>query len=96
MSRDSGEETSLEIKQGELLAIPLPIGEYARLQLTPLQQHDIGMGSPGRGGGLRVTGSAFGVVIDARGRPIRLPDNLTERRKLMAAWSEKLRNPQPA
>jgi hypothetical protein len=96
ISRDSGEETSLEIKQGELFAIPLPVGEYARLQLTPLQQHDIGMGSPGRGGSLRVTGSAFGVVIDARGRPIRLPENPTERRQMIAAWSAKLHNPQPA
>jgi len=87
VSYDNGDENGLEIKQGELRLIPISPGQPARLQLTPLQQFDIGMGSPGRGGSLRLTGSALGVVVDARGRPLQLPANPAERRQRLASWS---------
>jgi len=87
ISYDNGDENGLEIKQGELRLIPISPGQPARLQLTPLQQFDIGMGSPGRGGSLRLTGSALGVVVDARGRPLQLPANPAERRQRLASWS---------
>jgi hypothetical protein len=86
MTLESGGETSVDVKQGALEVLPLPAGQPARLHLQPLQRSDVGMGSAGRGGGLRVVGGALGVVIDARGRPLRLPDDPAHRRDLIKKW----------
>jgi hypothetical protein len=83
---ESGDETSFEIKQGTLEALPLPMGQSARLRLQPLHRADIGMGGPGRGGSVRVVGGVLGVVIDARGRPLRLPEEAGRRRDLYKKW----------
>ena len=83
---ESGDETSFDIKQGAMEALPIPMGEAARLRLQPLHRSDVGMGGPGRGGSVRVVGGALGVVIDARGRPIRLPRDVTRRQDLYKKW----------
>ncbi|HEX6304406.1 MAG TPA: glutamate mutase L [Anaerolineales bacterium] len=84
--QDSGEEISMEIKQGTLEVLPLPLGRSARLNLLPLHRADIGMGGPGRGGNLKVTGGILGVVIDARGRPLRLPGDPVRKGELYKKW----------
>ena len=86
MIYDNEQELTREIKQGELEVLPLPPGQSARIQLYPLHRYDIGMGAPGRGGGLRVAGGALGVVIDARGRPLTLPGDAGKRRELLKKW----------
>ena len=83
---ESGDETSFEIKQGSLEALPLPMGQSARLRLQPLHRADVGMGGPGRGGSVKVVGGTLGVVIDARGRPLRLPEDVGRRRELYKKW----------
>lgn len=83
---ESGDETSLDIKQGTLEALPIPLGEAARLRLQPLHRSDVGMGGPGRGGSVRVVGGILGVVIDARGRPTPLPKDTTRRQDLYKKW----------
>jgi len=83
---ESGDETSLDIKQGTLEALPIPMGEAARLRLQPLHRSDVGMGGPGRGGSVRVVGGNLGVVIDARGRPTPLPKDPTRRQDLYKKW----------
>jgi len=83
---ESGDETSLDIKQGTLEALPIPLGEAARLRLQPLHRSDVGMGGPGRGGSVRVVGGILGVVIDARGRPTLLPKDTTRRQDLYKKW----------
>ena len=83
---ESGDETSFDIKQGTLEALPIPMGEAARLRLQPLHRSDVGMGGPGRGGSVRVVGGVLGVVIDARGRPIRLPRDPSRRQDLYKKW----------
>jgi hypothetical protein len=86
MIRDDGQDINLEIKYGDLEMIPLPVGQKARLQLHPLHLFDVGMGAPGRGGVLRVMGGELGVIIDARGRPLKLPDDRDERSELLTKW----------
>jgi hypothetical protein len=86
MVYEDGHETSAEVKQGAIEVLPLPAGQSAKLHLTPLHRYDVGMGGPGRGGGLRVTGGALGVVIDARGRPVQLPDDPGRRREIIGKW----------
>jgi hypothetical protein len=84
---DSGDEIRLEVKQGNLEAVPLPMGQSAQLYLQPLHRADVGMGGPGIGGNVRVMGGALGVVIDARGRPLHLPADLGRRRESFKRWS---------
>jgi hypothetical protein len=83
---ESGDETSFDIKQGAVEALPLPMGQAARLRLQPLHRSDVGMGGPGRGGSVRVVGGALGVVIDGRGRPLHLPDDVFRRQELYKKW----------
>ncbi len=81
----NGNESRLEVKQGALETLPLPSGQSARLNLEPLHRADVGFG-PGRGGSLTVSGTALGVVIDARGRPLRLPADHAHRHELLKKW----------
>ncbi len=84
---ESGDETSFDVKQGTLESLPLPLGQSAHIHLHPLNRSDVGMGEPGRGGSVRVVGGALGVVIDARGRPLRLPEDAGRRRDLFRRWN---------
>jgi hypothetical protein len=86
MTADSGAETTLEVRQGALDMLPLPFGQSARLQVTPLHGSDVGMGRPGRGGGVRVVGGALGLVIDARGRPLNLGSDPERRAEAFKKW----------
>jgi hypothetical protein len=90
MTYEGGQERSLEVKQGVIEMLPLPYGQTARLQLHPLHRADVGMGSPGRGGTMRVIGGALGVIIDARGRPLKLPDDVGKRSELYKKWLSSL------
>jgi hypothetical protein len=85
----SGEIAELEINQGDFRVLPLPYGQSASVQLQPLQRFDIGMGAPGRGGLLRrVVGGVFGIIVDARGRPLKLPADTSSRYELYKEWHQ--------
>jgi hypothetical protein len=86
MTQEGGSETNLEVKQGTLEIIQLPSGQTAQLHLQPLHRVDIGMGGPGRGGRLRVTGGVLGIIIDARGRPLRLSNDPGRRLDQNTKW----------
>lgn len=83
----NGSETRLEVKQGMLDVMPLSPGQVGRLYLQPLHGADIGLG-PGRtrAEGFPVAGSVLGVVIDARGRPLRFPADQVRRREIIKKW----------
>jgi hypothetical protein len=77
----------IEVKYGNIEIIPLPVGQAASLHLQPMHRFDVGMGGPGRGGKINnVMGSVFGVVVDARGRPLPLPAEVARRRELYKKW----------
>jgi hypothetical protein len=80
-----GTEVRADVKFGGLEILPLPSGQTAQLSLNPLRRADAGLG-PGRSGVVPVTGGALGVVIDARGRPLHLPDDPVRRRELIKKW----------
>jgi hypothetical protein len=83
----NGNEARVEVKQGGLEVLPLAVGEVGRLYLQPLHHADLGFG-PGhtRPEGIPVSGTALGVVIDARGRPIRLPADPARCREFIKKW----------
>jgi len=80
----------MDVKYGSLEVFPIPNAKKVKLQLQPLHRFDIGMGGPGVGGGLDVPGSALGLVIDARGRPLTLPTDPVQRIELNKKWAETL------
>ena len=69
--------------------LPLAQGEEASLRLVPGRSWDVGTG-PGQELTRQVTGGVAGVVMDARGRPLRLPDSAEERRTRIASWNAAL------
>jgi hypothetical protein len=83
---DTGQEFTYDIKQGMLQLIPLPAGRVAQLHLHPLQRFDIGLGGPGKSGGVKVIGGAFGLIVDARGRPLHIPAAPERRREMLRKW----------
>lgn len=80
-----GNEARAEIKFGGLEVMPLGMGQTAKLHLQPLNRADVGNG-PGRNAAVQVAGGVMGVVIDARGRPLVLPEDGVRRRELMKKW----------
>ncbi|MFZ2097095.1 MAG: glutamate mutase L [Anaerolineales bacterium] len=86
MTRDDGMDSEVEVQQGSLVAIRLPVGQSGTLHLTPLHRFDVGMGGFGRGGTVKVVGGTLGIMIDARGRPLRLPTDPSQRRELLNKW----------
>ena len=82
---NDGTDVRVDVKFGGLEILPLPNGQSARLSLQPLNRADAGLGA-GRSGTVPVTGGALGVVIDARGRPLKLPSDPVRRRELIKKW----------
>lgn len=83
---DNGNTATVDVKNGSLELIPLAPGQKANVRVQPFHKFDVGMG-PGRGGEIkRVDGSAFGIVIDARGRPLRPASEPTRRKEFYKKW----------
>jgi hypothetical protein len=75
-----------EVRMGQLVVLPLGQGESGRLTIRPERRIDVGFGGPGRAGTLRVAGGAVGLIVDARGRPLRFPRDLGKRREMNQKW----------
>ncbi len=81
-SHDSG-----EIACGDLRMIPLAEGETALLTVTPARGFDLGAG-PGKPLERLVRGGTVGLILDARGRPLKLPEERTQCRATVKRWTE--------
>jgi len=85
LTYEDGSDARAEVKFGGLEMLPLGMGQTARLTLQPLHRSDVGNG-PGRNAAVQVAGGVMGVVIDARGRPLALPEDPVCRRDLFKKW----------
>ncbi|MBL7062882.1 MAG: glutamate mutase L [Anaerolineae bacterium] len=83
---DDGSTLSVEVRYGDLEVLPLLPGQQAVLELRPLRRFDVGLGGPGKAGKRRVSGGLVGLIIDARGRPLRLPRDPEQRQLQMRQW----------
>ena len=86
VSYDNGSELEVEVRYGDLEILPLPIGQEAVLELTPRRGFDVGVGARGKGDKRRVSGGLAGLIIDARGRPLRLSNETERRREQIQKW----------
>jgi len=79
-----GEETG-ELRAGELRLLPLAAGEERESELRPRRGMDVGAGK-GRQWSGPLAGGAVGVILDGRGRPLRVPESEGERPRRMGEW----------
>lgn len=83
---DDGSKFGVEVCYGDLEVLPLAPGQQAVLELQPLRHFDVGLGGPGKAGKRRVSGGLAGLIIDARGRPLRFPSDPEQRQTQMRQW----------
>ncbi len=88
--KTNGDGQEINVAYGSIEVIPLSPGKKATLEIRPTRHFDIGLGQPGRGAVAEVEGGILGIIIDARGRPLRLPQDDTRRQALLAQWLSKL------
>ncbi len=77
---------NVEAHYGELEIWPLLPGQRATLELKPNRRFDIDLGGQGHGGKVEVVGGLVGLVVDARGRPLVLPEEPESRRRRLQRW----------
>jgi hypothetical protein len=87
---DGQKQEVVEVREGGLQVVSLPQGKAVDLYVHPLQNVNVGLG-PGRGGWVRrVVGGAFGLIIDARGRPVQVPTSYNRRQESLLTWQNAL------
>ena len=86
ISREDGRIFTREVKYGSLTVIPVDFGEKVSLHLRPLHRFDVGMGGPGKPGKVNAVGGSLGIIIDARGRPLRFLQDKEKNRNRNDAW----------
>jgi hypothetical protein len=74
-----------ELTFGTLKIIPLKEYEQARVEIMPAKGFDVGAGQ-GETLTTNIEGGRLGIIIDARGRPIVLPEDTEEHREKLLEW----------
>jgi hypothetical protein len=90
VNREDGRTFTREIKYGSLVVLPVDVGEKVSLHLRPLHRFDVGMGGPGKSGKVNAVGGSLGIVIDARGRPLRFSEDQEKNQKRNVTWIKSL------
>ncbi len=79
----------IEVEYGTIETLPLAANQSATVTLQPERRFDIGLG-PGKGQTITIQGGAIGLVVDARGRPLKLPSDDDDRQTLWQQWSRNI------
>ena len=85
----SGQTVKEELNFGEIKRLDLAEGAEAKAAITPHKGLDMGSG-PGHRVEKTVMGGAVGLILDARGRPLHIPDDVTARRDILVRWFKAL------
>jgi uncharacterized protein (TIGR01319 family) len=70
---------------GAIRCYPLGLGQTARVTIRPTRHFDMGAG-PGQPVEREVCGGLVGLILDTRGRPLALPENRADCRRVMKDW----------
>jgi len=74
-----------EVRQGAIVQLPVRPGQVVRVHLRPLNGAQIGPRQRGPAS-YKLVGGACRLIIDARGRPLKLPPDDARRRDLLKRW----------
>lgn len=91
-----GEPFETSVPYGAIELIALPPGHKTSLEMRPARNFDIGLGQAGRGAVAEVEGGMLGLIVDARGRPLRLASDDVERQEQLQEWLLSLNIPYAA
>ena len=89
---ERGNETSLEVTQGSIAALPVQAGQKVGIYLQGINHTLIDPRNQKTSLNFKVVGGACGIVIDARSRPIKLPPDDARRRDMLKKWAMALGN----
>ena len=85
----SGENLEVTLDQGSLIRLPLAFGETGLLFIEPLKKifiADVEIGKEP----VKVKGGICGLILDARGRPLSLPEDAEARRNQLWKWMDQV------
>ena len=82
-------ERTWDLCRGELRWVPLPAGRRIELIVRPAPPYSVGRGRGVEWRGEFLAGG-LGLLLDGRGRPLRLPDDRQARTTLRAAWASEV------
>ncbi len=85
-----GKIVSDTIPFGEIKLYPLALGQTATLEANPARKFDLGEG-PGKNIQKELKGGVVGIILDARGRPLALPQDKTARVDILNKWAKELK-----
>jgi hypothetical protein len=85
--RRGGARDTHELALGEVKLLPLGLGETVEARLVPAKGFDLGAG-PGRPIEQELHGGVVGLVLDARGRPIRIDPADPDRVGIVRKWAD--------
>jgi hypothetical protein len=91
MVEENSAEREFEVHQGDIVRLPLAFGKTAKIQLKPQKKMLVSPDRTRPSTGFKVVGGELGVIIDTRGRPIKLPADPVLRREKNARWVESLK-----
>jgi len=84
-----GGSRRIAVQHSQIGRLELPPGSYGTLALRPASGVRVGQNPPGsevESEPGKIRGSALGVIIDARSRPLRLPETPIERQQMLWDW----------
>ena len=90
---NEAQPSTVTVAGGDITVIPLSPGQKVTVEIRPTRNYDIGGGQPGQGITTEIEGGILGLIIDARGRPLVLPQDETDRYELLQAWLDALVSP---
>ena len=70
---------------GDLLLYPLGLNETAHIKVEPERNFDFGAGA-GKTVEKEVNGGTVGLILDARGRAIDVPEDRQKSQRLVSNW----------
>ncbi len=82
-----GSADAIAVPYGELRVLALTAEQEVELRAEPARGFDLGAGR-GREVVATVRGGTVGLIVDARGRPLALPGDHTERLTRLRAWEQ--------
>jgi hypothetical protein len=84
-----GKAESRTVNFGDMAVIPLEVGQKAKAVIKPARKFDAGAGR-GKEIHTELGGGVVGIIIDARGRPLELPTDRSERVRKLTEWNDAL------
>jgi len=85
LTKEDGTKAEYKVNFGEIIKVPMGVGEKAKAVIEPTKNFDVGAGK-GKKVEATVEGGVVGVIVDCRGRPLNIPQDPKERVRKLSEW----------